>query len=285
MVGGRGNDTLLGAGGADVLIGGQGNDVLTISDLNFRRVVGGTGQDTLKFEGNGLPLNLTAIRDNRIQDIETIDMTGAGTNTLTLTAREVLNLSSHSNTLIVRRDYNDVVDRGAGWTQLPNEIIGQIAFEVFQQGSATLKIQNAEIVIDFGSPSYVETGLWVNSAILGFNGTTTRLANAANAVATWNAPSLIPGYYEVAFYKIALAGIAPTRKYLLSITVSPNQLKPSISQPVHPDSLRLVHSSLVGLRVSLFASLKGQMSPIFVSMRFDSRTSPLRMQRPPSLLQ
>jgi hypothetical protein len=141
MIGGRGNDTLIGNGGADVLTGGQGNDVLAVSDLTFRRLVGGTGSDTLRLDGSGLTLNLTTIADNRILGIEQIDITGTGDNTLALNYREVLNISDESNTLVVRRNAGDAVNIGSGWTQAANETIGLDIFNVYTQGAATLKVQ------------------------------------------------------------------------------------------------------------------------------------------------
>ncbi|HAC91585.1 MAG TPA: hypothetical protein DCF63_13295, partial [Planctomycetaceae bacterium] len=143
LIGGLGNDTLISDGGPDVLIGGQGDDILTILDVDFsgaRRLLGGNGTDTLRLDGSGLTFDLTAINDNRIVDIEQIDLTGSGNNTLTLNQREVLNLSSHSNALIVRRNLGDTVNIGSGWTQQPIEIISAAVFAVYTQGSATLKI-------------------------------------------------------------------------------------------------------------------------------------------------
>jgi len=146
LIGGGGNDTLVSDGGPDVLIGGEGDDTLAVSDVDFsstRRLVGGTGVNTLRMDGSGQTLDLTAIPDNRITDINEIDITGSGANTLTLNVREVLNISSRSNTLIVRRSPDDTVNIGSGWVQSANELISGSAFEfeVFSQGSATLKVQ------------------------------------------------------------------------------------------------------------------------------------------------
>ena len=64
-----GYEVLLGNGGADVLRGGQGDDILAISDLTFVRLVGGRGLDTVRLDGSGLGLDLTALADNRLVGI------------------------------------------------------------------------------------------------------------------------------------------------------------------------------------------------------------------------
>jgi hypothetical protein len=148
MIGGRGNDTIRGLGGPDILIGGQGNDVLTVTTAGFQRIDGGTGIDTLRLDGSGISLDLTTLPDNRLQSIEVIDITGTGKNTLTLNAREVLNLSDSTNTLTVRRNVGDVVNRGDGWTQAETETIGVETFEVFTAGAATLRVQLPSTTID-----------------------------------------------------------------------------------------------------------------------------------------
>ena len=106
LVGAQGNDILVSDGGADVLYGGEGDDTLAIVSTAFQRVAGGNGSDALRIDGSGITLDLTVIADNRLTDIEIINITGS--NTLTLNVLEVLNLSSTSNTLVVRRDNGDV---------------------------------------------------------------------------------------------------------------------------------------------------------------------------------
>jgi hypothetical protein len=104
IVAGAGNDTLIGAGGADVLYGGAGNDVITVNASNvaaltqtgnsqaIMRVDGGSGIDTLKLDGAGITLDLAAINEPVIQNIDIVDLTGSGNNSVTLTLTDVLQL-------------------------------------------------------------------------------------------------------------------------------------------------------------------------------------------------
>ncbi|MCA9052390.1 MAG: FG-GAP repeat protein [Planctomycetaceae bacterium] len=151
LIGGRGNDTLVSDGGPDILIGGSGADNLQLLDVNFsgnRRLDGGLGADTLSLGGNILHLDLTAIPDNRIQEIEVIDLTGTGNNALTLDVREVLNISDHSNTLTVLRDEGDIVNTGPGWTEIGREFIDGRFFQVLTQGAATLRIEDLSVTVN-----------------------------------------------------------------------------------------------------------------------------------------
>ena len=142
LVGGQGNDTLISDGGNDVLYGGAGADTLAIVSTAFQRVAGGNGTDTLRLDGSGLTLDLTTLADNTLTDIEVIDITGSGANTLTLDFQEVVNLSSTSNTLLVRRNADDTVNIGSGWTSGARQTIDSVTYEIFQQGAATLGVQD-----------------------------------------------------------------------------------------------------------------------------------------------
>ncbi len=159
IVAGGGDDTVVGSGGLDAIVGGQGNDIIIVTSTVFRRIDGGTGNDTLRFDGANMLLDLTTLSSTKLFDIETIDITGSGNNTLTLNANDVLNLSASTNTLRVRRNIGDTVNRGGGWTQGSNLVEGSETFEVFTQGAATLQVQ-----------LFVQPSLTVTAASRVYNG-------------------------------------------------------------------------------------------------------------------
>ncbi len=118
-----GNDTIIGGGGMDILLGGAGNDKIVIPDFDFRLIDGGGnllgtggGNDTLALAGTGLSMNLISLH-GKIKNIEAIDLTGSGNNELFLTAREVLQLSDHTNTLTITGNAGDAVHLGAVFTK------------------------------------------------------------------------------------------------------------------------------------------------------------------------
>ena len=140
LVGGPGDDSLIGNGGADVLRGGEGDDLLAVSDAGFADVAGGNGHDILRLDGSGWDLNLTTIPDQRIVDIERLNVSGTGANSVTVNQLEVLNISTDSNTLIVDGDANDSVTLLDSWTSSGTEVIDGKTFDVLTQGAAVLKV-------------------------------------------------------------------------------------------------------------------------------------------------
>jgi len=148
FIGGLGNDALKGGGGADAFHGGAGDDTIQVATLDFLLADGGNGTDTLALDGSGLHLDLTALGDSRIRSIERIDVSGAGDNTLTLSVRDVLNLSDDSNQLLVLGDAGDTVNRGAGWTTAASggsngngtSTIDGETYQIYTAGQATLLV-------------------------------------------------------------------------------------------------------------------------------------------------
>lgn len=143
MVGGQGNDAIIGGGGADVALGGSGDDTIHIADLTFRRVDGGSGIDTLALDGKNIKLDLTAIANPKLQGIERIDLSGSGTNSLILTALEVMNLSDTSNTLRVNGNAGDSVSfSGESW--LKGAATG--GYTAYTKGQASVLVSTFVVV-------------------------------------------------------------------------------------------------------------------------------------------
>jgi Ca2+-binding RTX toxin-like protein len=136
LSGAAGNDTLDGGGDADTLSGGADNDTLIYDSLDAS-VLGGLGSDTLKISGSGTLLNLGGLAGTTIQDVEVIDLTGTGNNTLTLAASDVLALSS-TDTLKVDGNAGDTVNAGSGWTDQGTVV--NPGYHTYTQGLATLLV-------------------------------------------------------------------------------------------------------------------------------------------------
>ena len=126
----------------DVLNAGAGNDTITINASNIAvlaqtgtgnraRVDGGGNIDTLELDGSGLTLDLTNISNIRIQDIEKIDITGSGDNTLILNLNDVLDASTSTNILKVLGNSGDSVN-ALGFAKISNaETEGSITYDVY----------------------------------------------------------------------------------------------------------------------------------------------------------
>ncbi|WP_338847443.1 DUF4214 domain-containing protein [Massilia sp. W12] len=112
--GDQGNDTILGAGGADVIHGGAGNDVISVDSADFRLINGGGGTDILKFNGADMSFD-SGPNGHRLRSIETIDLTGTGNNSITLSARTVLDISELGNTLTILGNAGDTVFLSGAW--------------------------------------------------------------------------------------------------------------------------------------------------------------------------
>ncbi|MFZ9424407.1 MAG: beta strand repeat-containing protein [Limnohabitans sp.] len=109
LVGGDGNDVLTGNGGADVLYGGRGGDTIVANADNvakmslngtsqaIARIDGGSGIDTFKLAGAGILVDLSTISGPAIQNIEKIDLTGSGNNSLKLSLADMLQSFDDSN--------------------------------------------------------------------------------------------------------------------------------------------------------------------------------------------
>ena len=101
--------------------------------------------DVLALDGEGLNLDLTKIKQNSIQDIEIIDLTGNGDNILALNIHDVIDITNDNNIVRVSGESGDKVI-SAGWHDTgTDKVVDGITYDVFKDNSdATL----AELWVD-----------------------------------------------------------------------------------------------------------------------------------------
>jgi Ca2+-binding RTX toxin-like protein len=154
--GGAGNDALHGGNGNDVMFAGKGdfvggdagNDDIRVTEAGFTTVDGGTGIDQVSLAALGATINLTSLPGSTIKNIEIIDISGGGNNTLILDAKSVAAMSGGAvgaKTLIVNDDAGDTVSLDSSWKQTgtQNNPFGQTGgYDVFTSGTSTLLIEH-----------------------------------------------------------------------------------------------------------------------------------------------
>ena len=125
-------------------MGGAGDDVIKVVGVDFFRVDGGNGFDVLELTGAGLSLDLTSLEDNKIENIESIDLSGTGNNSLTLTALELNALGGlvedGKRKLIIEGDSGDSVITTDSWTANSTVDYGGETYNLYEQGSFQLLI-------------------------------------------------------------------------------------------------------------------------------------------------
>ncbi|HEY9794162.1 MAG TPA: hypothetical protein V6D30_00860, partial [Leptolyngbyaceae cyanobacterium] len=142
IVAGQGNDTLIGNGGSDILYAGAGDDVIAISDLNFNRIKGGSGTDTLRVDGSGMFFDLKAIANNRITGIEQIDLNDSGSNALAFNKLDVLALSDTNQLAILGNTSDVVVSLGQGWKESGTKTLDGNLYNEYAVGGVSLLVDS-----------------------------------------------------------------------------------------------------------------------------------------------
>jgi hypothetical protein len=104
-----GYDILRGEGGADVFYAGRSDDFIDLSAAQFFRIDGGSGTDTVRLTGTGVTLDLGLVTGQALRNVEIVDLTGVGPNTLVLDRFDVLNMIGLGHALLVLGDADDAV--------------------------------------------------------------------------------------------------------------------------------------------------------------------------------
>jgi hypothetical protein len=124
--------------------GSPGDDVLRVDTLDgvFQGTISGNameGFDQLLLVGAGQSLDLAA-PSGAVREIELIDITGSGNNSLNLDVGEVLAMSSTSDELYVRANLADTVDIGGGWRLARVADVDGVFYRVLEQDGTALHL-------------------------------------------------------------------------------------------------------------------------------------------------
>jgi Ca2+-binding RTX toxin-like protein len=133
--GNAGNNVLDGGAGSDALIGGLGDDTFVFDAAD--KVLGGAGFDSLRIDGAGVSLDLTKVANWVHTDIEAIDLTGSGNNTLRLALNDVLAISSTTDTLRIDGNAGDTVVLSSAWARGAVQDLGGHSYYAYTEGTAT----------------------------------------------------------------------------------------------------------------------------------------------------
>ncbi len=168
VLGTDGDDDLNADGQATVVLAGAGDDVLNIDGFGAADLLsfdGGSGTDTLRLNGVGLSLDLSTLADTRLSSIERIDINGGGasgpggsmSNRLSLSRQDLLNLSEVRTEgraeLRVDGNVGDRVTISSDWMEASTQEIGDVMYNVFDNGNARLLVNIAVDVAVGGVPT------------------------------------------------------------------------------------------------------------------------------------
>ena len=146
FTGNAGADSFTGIATGDVVRGGAGDDSISATALDFADIDGGTGRDTLVLAGANLSLDLRGPGNGGVDNVEVVDLSGAGANTLVLDALAVFNLTEERAggiaTLDVLGDADDRVDlSNSDFTGVGTATADGTTYNVYRDGNAEVRVQ------------------------------------------------------------------------------------------------------------------------------------------------
>ena len=127
------------------------NERIVIRDTDFDEIDGRAGFDVLVIDGMGIDLDLTMIEDDLLNNIEGIDLTGTGDNSLTLNALELQALGGFveggKTKLVIEGDVGDSIIVEGGTWKISDVDYGGSTYILVEQGEYQL-IVNSAISVD-----------------------------------------------------------------------------------------------------------------------------------------
>ena len=148
FTGNAGADSFTGIATADVVRGGPGDDTISVTALDFADIDGSAGRDTLVLAGADLSLDLTGAGNGGVDNVEVVDLSGSGANTLVLDSLVVFDLTEERDggiaTLDVLGDADDtVVLTGGNFTahDPATEMEAGTTYNVYRAGNAEVRVE------------------------------------------------------------------------------------------------------------------------------------------------
>ena len=112
-----------------------------IFDASDTKIDGGSDLDTLIFEAADMEINFDDF-DDIVTNIEEIDITGAGDNTLTIDYNNIVNVTDNDSTLTINGNAGDTVQLEGNWTETGQFTSGGESYTQFSQDDATVVISD-----------------------------------------------------------------------------------------------------------------------------------------------
>ncbi len=159
LVGGLGDDTLIGLGAGDVFRAGAGDDLCRIGAAAFGSVDGGSGADTLALGEPATVLDLSRTPPLRLASIEAIALSGLG-NTLILDRLAVLGLTERRvDGVAVIAVEGEAEDRlffaDEGWRLVGSVVVAGAAYDRWVSDEAGAEVRVAQSLT---VPDIIELG-------------------------------------------------------------------------------------------------------------------------------
>jgi len=140
-------------------LGSSGDDVFNLSlpsTVAFGTILqfdGGAGTDSIRIVNSSSTLDFSGANQTHIKSIESIDVTGTGSNRLQLDLPAVNQAAIGTGTLKVKHDQNDTIILGNNWKVSEPSFAGTTFVHVLMQGTAKVVVENTR---PFQNP-YVST--------------------------------------------------------------------------------------------------------------------------------
>ena len=127
------NDTLIGGGGMDQLIAYAGDDYMSLGDNTFISADGGDGTDELIID-----FSVDLFTSGTLTNLERIDITGTGNNTMAIDVSHVVNGTGGTNSLtlsdttwVIDGNTGDAVDLSGGFVLVGTGNIGLNTYNIY----------------------------------------------------------------------------------------------------------------------------------------------------------